>query len=85
MFVNVGSNRHELPFLTGTMNHVFGLAVYHSALYYTDWYNNTTRVANLVTGHIETLASGLFRPTALVVHHPTDLTGNTCIAILNVI
>ncbi|CAH1780232.1 unnamed protein product [Owenia fusiformis] len=73
-----GGNCRELLHVTGLMDHIFGMTVYHDFLVYTDWYKNETSMLNLKTGFVQPLARHLYRPTQVVLHHPAPLTDVAC-------
>ncbi|KAK3580303.1 hypothetical protein CHS0354_003537 [Potamilus streckersoni] len=73
-----GSSFRELPLVSKTMGHVFGMVLLKHVTFFTDWTTQSVVMSNLVTGIPVTLVTNLTRPTDIVLHHPRNFSGNYC-------
>ncbi|KAI0212702.1 hypothetical protein LSAT2_002357 [Lamellibrachia satsuma] len=62
-----GSSAKQLRYISAT--HIYSLYAAHDFLWYTDWNAHSLSRVNVKTGYIEVLATGLMRPSQIVVHY----------------
>jgi len=58
-----------------TASHIYSLYAENNFLWYTDWKDSSLSRVNLDTGRVEALATGLMRPSQVIVHYGQALTG----------
>ncbi|KAI0212701.1 hypothetical protein LSAT2_002356 [Lamellibrachia satsuma] len=63
----LGSSAKPLRYISAT--HIYSLYAAHDFLWYTDWNAHSLSRVNVKTGYIEVLATGLMRPSQIVVHY----------------
>ncbi|GAB1599252.1 low-density lipoprotein receptor-related protein 6-like isoform X2, partial [Argonauta hians] len=68
-----GGKRRELLYLSKNMDHIFGLQIYEHLLFYSRWYEPSVHMVDMITGKDEIFLDHLTQPTAIVVHHPSNI------------